>query len=209
MKNLLKLITLTIALITLLAATGLSTAAMDFDAFFSDPQGFINQQQEEAQRQHEEAAAEAGRQHEEAVAEAQRQQEEAERQQEKIEQMQNDIWGQVQEGLSEYEQMNDHMQDMKSGLEVGTVLVILLIVVASGLLIAEIVYILVTAPKCGMSRWWALVPLFSNLFGLIVFILVRSARKQNIPGATVQCPRCNGVHPMGTTACSICGTVFQ
>ena len=197
MKNLLKLITLTVALITLLTATGLTTSAMDFDAFFSDPQGFINQQQAEAQRQHEEAVAEAERQHEEAG-----------RQQEEIEQLQNDIWGQVQAGFAEYEQMSNHMQDMRSGFEVGTLLVILLIVVASGLLIAEIVYILVVAPKCGMSRWWALVPVFSNILGLIVFILVRSARKQSIGGPTVQCPRCNGIHPVGTTVCSICGTAL-
>ncbi|MBO5798229.1 MAG: hypothetical protein J6R77_07815 [Clostridia bacterium] len=197
MKNILKLITLTVALITLLTAFTLPAAAMDFDAFFSDPQGFVNQQQEEAQRQHEEAVAEAGRQ-----------QEEAQRQQEEINQMQNEIWGQVQEGLAEYEQMSDRIQDMHSGFEIGSVFIILLVVLLIGLLIAEIVYILVTAPKCGMSRWWALVPVFSNLLGLIVFILVRSARKQTASGHTIQCPRCNGIHPVGTPVCPICGTAL-
>ena len=79
------------------------------------------------------------------------------------------------------------------------------------LIIAEIIYIFIEAPKCGMSRLWAIVPLFSNLFGLIVFIIVRSNRKtgNNSPAQVVTCPTCGGVHPLGTMECSICGTKLQ
>lgn len=77
------------------------------------------------------------------------------------------------------------------------------------LMIAEIIYIFIAAPKCGMSRLWALVPLFSNFFGLIVFIAVRSNRKTVSPGNNIICPTCSSVHPAGTTFCSICGTRLQ
>ena len=85
------------------------------------------------------------------------------------------------------------------------VFIVLLIVIAVILLIAEITYIFISAPKCGMSRLWALVPLFSNIFGLIVFIAVRSAKGTTANTHTITCPVCNGVHPIGTTKCSICG----
>ena len=84
--------------------------------------------------------------------------------------------------------------------------VIVIIVIALLLLLAEIIYILIEAPKCGMTRFWALVPLFSNFFGLLVFIVIRSNRISTASNRTVVCPTCNGVHPLGTTECSICGT---
>ena len=85
-------------------------------------------------------------------------------------------------------------------------IVIIIIVTSVLLVLAEIMYIFIAAPKCGMSRLWALVPLFSNLFGLIVFIVVRSNRKTSTSTHTVTCPTCSSVHPAGTTECSICGT---
>jgi ABC-type transport system involved in cytochrome bd biosynthesis fused ATPase/permease subunit len=87
--------------------------------------------------------------------------------------------------------------------------VIIIIVTAVLLVLAEIIYIFIAAPKCGMSRFWALVPLFSNFFGLIVFIVVRSNRKTSTSTHTVTCPTCSSVHPAGTTVCSICGTKLQ
>ena len=72
-----------------------------------------------------------------------------------------------------------------------------------------IVYIFIAAPKCGMSRWWALVPLFSHVIGLVVFIVIRSERQKNGVGAnTFRCPTCSAVHPYGTAVCSVCGKKF-
>ncbi len=84
--------------------------------------------------------------------------------------------------------------------------VIIIIVTSVLLVLAEIIYIFIAAPKCGMSRFWALVPLFSNFFGLIVFIVVRSNRKTSTSTHTITCPTCSSVHPAGTTECPICGT---
>jgi hypothetical protein len=76
------------------------------------------------------------------------------------------------------------------------------VIVILGALIAMI-YIFREAPKCGMSRLWALMPLFSSFLGLIVFIVVRSSNKTTTNKIT--CPTCGGVHPAGTQFCSICG----
>ena len=85
---------------------------------------------------------------------------------------------------------------------------IIIAVVAVLLLLAEITYIFITAPKCGMSRFWALVPLFSNFFGLLVFLVVRSSHKATARTNTFTCPVCNSIHPNGTAVCSICGNHF-
>lgn len=89
------------------------------------------------------------------------------------------------------------------------IFVICLIVFLVLLQIAEILYIFIAAPKRGMSRLWALLPLVSRVIGLIVFIVVFSKRKET-PAAgsphTITCPTCNSVHPKGTTRCNICGT---
>ena len=76
--------------------------------------------------------------------------------------------------------------------------------------IAASVYIFVTAPKCGMSRAWALAPVVGNVFGLIAFIMVRTVSKTTAVGNnTIVCPTCNGVHPAGSQFCNICGTKLQ
>lgn len=87
---------------------------------------------------------------------------------------------------------------------IGPALIVLLVL----LLLAEIFYIFVTAPKFGMSRFWALAPLVGNVFGLLVFLLLKSAAKQNNISSknVIICPTCNGKHPYGTEVCSICGT---
>ena len=91
--------------------------------------------------------------------------------------------------------------------DVMEVVFIILAVVLGILLVGAIVYIFIEAPKSGMSRWWALMPLFSHVIGLVVFIVIRSERKRTgVSANTIICPTCNGVHPYGTTVCSICGT---
>lgn len=93
--------------------------------------------------------------------------------------------------------------------DVMEVVLPILAVVMSALLVAAIVYIFIAAPKCGMSRWWALVPLFSHVIGLVVFIVIRSERQKNGAGAnTFRCPTCSAVHPYGTAVCSVCGKKF-
>lgn len=87
---------------------------------------------------------------------------------------------------------------------------IVIAVIIVSLSIAASVYIFVTAPKCGMSRAWALAPVVGNVIGLIAFIMVRTASKNTASGTnTVVCPTCNGVHPAGSQFCNICGTKLQ
>ena len=94
------------------------------------------------------------------------------------------------------------MADVSMALVIIMALMILL-------LLLEIVYIFIAAPKCGMSRLWALVPLFSHFFGLIAFIVVRTNRKTQVsPANTFACPTCQAVHPYGTAVCSVCGKKF-
>ena len=117
----------------------------------------------------------------------------------------NEILDTFEDMHDDFDFDDDDFEDTQNAMEV---VVIVIFVLAVGFCIAEIVYIFVTAPKCGMSRFWALVPLFSNFFGLIVFIMVRSSRMTSGGKNTVICPTCNCVHPCGTTVCSICGAKF-
>lgn len=88
---------------------------------------------------------------------------------------------------------------------IGFVIVLVLLIG-----VAASVYIFITAPKCGMSRAWALAPVLSSVFGLIAFIIVRTASKATAAGSnTIVCPTCNAVHPAGTAVCNICGTKLQ
>ena len=97
----------------------------------------------------------------------------------------------------------------------------IIFIIALALLLAEIIYILVEAPKCNMSRLWAIVPIFSNILGLIVFIAVRSNRKKqmqknapitayvpNASGGPVTCASCGSVLPAGSTVCYVCGSII-
>lgn len=95
---------------------------------------------------------------------------------------------------------------------ISTIQTVMVIIIAFLLLIgvAASVYIFITAPKCGMSRAWALAPVLSSVFGLIAFIIVRTASKATAAGSnTIVCPTCNAVHPAGTAVCNICGTKLQ
>lgn len=77
------------------------------------------------------------------------------------------------------------------------------------LIVAEILYIFIEAPKCGMSRLWALVPIFSNVLGLVIFIIIRSKHKAGVRTRKITCPTCGGVCTDDTAFCSICGTKLR
>lgn len=125
----------------------------------------------------------------------------------------NDDWSQQSDwSESVHNSANDIMKqhnDMQERIQSMFTVMMIVCVVLVLLGIAEVVYIYIAAPKCGMSRLWALVPVFSNFIGLIVFIVVRSSRKTTAATNTVVCPTCNGVHPCGTEKCNICGTKLQ
>lgn len=115
----------------------------------------------------------------------------------------NEAFSEVTNGiLNQYRNTQKQVQNMTT-----IVMVVGILFVLFG--IAEVIYIFISAPKCGMSRWWALLPVVSNVIGLIVFIVVRSGRKASASPNTVACPTCNGVHPAGTEVCNICGTKLQ
>lgn len=70
-------------------------------------------------------------------------------------------------------------------------------------------YIFYAAPKCGMSRWWAIAPLINSVLGLIVFIVVFTRKKNGRSrkaAMVITCPTCGGKHQEGAGFCSICGT---
>lgn len=115
------------------------------------------------------------------------------------------------------DQANDMMSDFKetrsqimsaTRKSVDMMFTIVMVLIAVVLLagVASAIYIFITAPKCGMSRAWAIAPLISSVIGLLVFIAIRSSRKTTASTNTVICPTCNSVHPAGTSECSICGT---
>lgn len=113
--------------------------------------------------------------------------------------------------LSDFHKEHNETKDrIERSNKILRVVVIVLAVLLSALLIAAIVYIFIAAPKCGMSRWWALLPLFSHVLGLLVFIVMRSNRKsQSAFVNTFACPVCSAVHPYGTAVCSVCGKKFS
>lgn len=133
----------------------------------------------------------------------------------------NDFQNQQNEWLQEQQQQQqDYFEDFAETqneiyhqanrrIDGFRVFVIVCIVLAVILLIAEITYILIEAPKCGMSRLWALVPLFSNIIGLLVFIVVRSGVKQNNTLNAVTCPVCTAKHPNGIDTCTVCGAKLR
>ena len=132
--------------------------------------------------------------------------EEIKKQQEEWAAKEEEFKKQKEEREQQWEQERiEREKERKASQRVG----IIIAVVAVLLLLAEMMYIFIAAPKCGMSRFWALVPLFSNFFGLIVFIIVRTNRKTSVSTHSITCPTCSGVHPAGTTVCSICGTKLQ
>lgn len=114
---------------------------------------------------------------------------------------------------SDYETIKDEVietikEKQEDTIDIMNIVGPILILLVVSLVLAEIGYIFVTAPKCGMSRLWALAPVIGNVFGLVVFLVLRSVAKQNTATTknVIVCPVCNGRHPYGTDVCSICGT---
>ena len=98
--------------------------------------------------------------------------------------------------------------DMPTGARIALILSILILL----LILAGCVYIFIEAPKYGMTRLWALMPLVSYGLGLLAFILVRSKRKSGVKVEQIKkitCPTCGGVHPDNVTFCNICGTKLK
>lgn len=98
-----------------------------------------------------------------------------------------------------------HVADMPTGARIALIFSILVLL----LILVGCVYIFIEAPKCGMSRAWALMPLVSYGLGLLVFIVVRSKHKSDVKTRKIICPTCGGVHSDSTTFCPICGTKLQ
>lgn len=71
----------------------------------------------------------------------------------------------------------------------------------------EIVYIFCNAPKFGMSRLWALIPVFNVLLGLLfcIFMRSKSTGKGLVKTSKRTCPICGGKHSEDVTFCTICG----
>lgn len=82
-----------------------------------------------------------------------------------------------------------------------------ILVISLVITFAMVIYIFKNAPKCGMSRLLAIIPILLPMFGFVVMLVVRSNCKNNKKSKNVvTCPKCGGVHPVGTSFCSICGT---
>lgn len=77
-----------------------------------------------------------------------------------------------------------------------------------GFTIFEVIYIFVNAPKCEMTRFWAIVPLVSRLFGLILFIYVFTRKKQGKTAKTTTCPNCQCKLNQNSNVCPICGATI-
>jgi len=106
-----------------------------------------------------------------------------------------------------YKNALEEQREIKNTFNFMMIFIPILIVIVLGLVLAEIIYIYYAAPKCGMSRAWALLPLFSNVLGLIIFIIIKQTMNNNAAsGNTIICPTCNSVQPYGTAVCPICGT---
>lgn len=109
-----------------------------------------------------------------------------------------------------FEEAQNRIEKTRNTISIFQTVMVVIMVFILLIGIAASVYIFVTAPKCGMSRAWALAPVVGNVFGLIAFIMVRTASKTTAAGNnTVVCPTCNGVHPDGSQFCNICGTKLQ
>ena len=105
------------------------------------------------------------------------------------------------------EYFNGIIEKQEKAISFAEIFVPILIVLLILLVLAEVVYIFVTAPKFGMSRFWAIAPIIGNVFGLFVFLMLKTLAKQNTMSTAnvIVCPVCNGRHPYGTSVCSICG----
>ena len=95
--------------------------------------------------------------------------------------------------------------EMPTGARIALIFSILVL----ALILASCVYIFIEAPKCGMSRAWAIAPLLSCGLGFRAFIIVRSRRKAKANIRITTCPTCGGIHTENVTYCPDCGTKLQ
>ncbi len=110
-----------------------------------------------------------------------------------------------------YEQTQNTIEKGFTFTGIMFVVIIIIWIVALLSIIIGVIYIFIEAPKCGMSRAWALLPLVSSFLGIIIFIVIRTKSKERngtlgTSGRKITCPTCGGTHPDGTETCSICGT---
>ena len=68
-----------------------------------------------------------------------------------------------------------------------------------GSMIGMCIYILIDAPKHGMTKAWALLPLFFHVAALVLYLIVRHNQKYapspTVKKHTITCPTCNSTHP--------------
>lgn len=94
---------------------------------------------------------------------------------------------------------------------VANLIPLLIFLLLTALTIGCCIFILIDAPKHGMTKAWALLPLLLNILALLIYLIVRSNQKNHPanPKHTVTCPTCNSVHPKGTEQCNVCGTELK
>ena len=74
------------------------------------------------------------------------------------------------------------------------------------LAIFSILYIYINAPKHGLSRWWALLPIIINIVALGIYVIFRQENSKKALPNNVICPQCGSPQALGTIQCRNCGT---
>lgn len=74
------------------------------------------------------------------------------------------------------------------------------------LAIFSILYIYINAPKHGLSRWWALLPLLFNIVAVGIYVILRQENSKKVLPNNVICPKCGSPQAFGTIQCRNCGT---
>ena len=87
-------------------------------------------------------------------------------------------------------------------------LTILIVGLIAALILAIffILYIYINAPKHGLSRWWALLPLLFNIVAVGIYVILRQENSKKVLPNNVICPQCGSPQTLGTIQCQNCGT---
>ena len=80
------------------------------------------------------------------------------------------------------------------------------IIAAIVLAMVSIIYIYLNAPKHGLSRWWALLPLLFNIVAVGIYVILRQENSKKTLPNNVICPKCGSPQTLGTIQCHSCGT---
>ena len=80
------------------------------------------------------------------------------------------------------------------------------LIVAIILAIISISYIFIDAPKHGVTRWWALLPIIINIVALGIYVIFRQENSKKALPNNVICPQCGSPQALGTIQCRNCGT---